>query len=231
MPTNNILTQQEETVAESAGAPVTKEQEIVNNLQNLTISKENSATEEAKSFKEEKKENEEEEEDLPYPNNRNFIKSLRPEDKLFFDKALPHLKQISGDIVHVHVSKVFNWDEMAQLLGKEVEGEWYMVAFYSTRKVEYNKKQLNEEDNYIQQVAKQSGGLLKHWSGEANKDRESLTVNIWVDREHALNGIRRQPFHQKVSGSASKLYFDSYTLNRYKLIKRANETVFHFETY
>ena len=164
MPTNNnISTQQEKTVAESVGAPVTKEQETVTGLHNLTISKENSTTEKAKSSKEEKKENEEKEEEknLPYPNNRNFIKSLRPEDKLFFDKALPHFKQISDDIVHVHVSKVFNWDEMAQLLGKEVEGEWYMVAFYSTRKVEYNEKQLSDEDNYIQQVAKQNGGLLK----------------------------------------------------------------------
>ena len=156
---DNILTQQGEAVAKSVVGSSKKDQEIANDLQNLTIN----ATEKATTEKPEcsKQEKEEEEEDLPYPNNRNFIKSLRPEDKLLFDKAFPYFKQISDDIVHVPVSKVFNWDEMAQLLGEEVEGKWYMVAFYSTRKIDCEAKQLTEEDNYIQELAKQSGGLLK----------------------------------------------------------------------
>ena len=160
MTADNILTQQGEAVVESAVAPSRKDQEITNDLQNLTINAtRKSTTEKPDSSKQEKEEGEEE--DLPYPNNRNFIKSLRPEDKLLFDKAFPHFKQISDDIVHVPVSKVFNWDQMAQLLGEEVEGKWYMVAFYSTRKIDCEAKQLTEEDDYIQHLAKQSGGLLK----------------------------------------------------------------------
>ncbi|KAI9272627.1 hypothetical protein BDA99DRAFT_433014 [Phascolomyces articulosus] len=173
----------------------------------------------------------EEEDDAPYPNNKNFINSLRPEDRLFFDKAVPHFKQISDGLIKVPLSDVFNWNDMAERLGKEVEGKWYMVAFYSKRKVDCETKQLIEEDDYIHELAKKSGGLLQLWSGKMNEDRESLTVSIWVDREHALNGTRRQPFHRKASGHASKLFFESYKLERYNLIKRAGETVFHIETY
>ena len=91
----------------------------------------------------------------------NFIKSLRPVDKILLDKALPHFHVVTDDYVHVSIVDTFNWNETAQRLGKEAEGEWFIVAFRSVRKADADSQLLYEADARAQQEAVHSGGLLK----------------------------------------------------------------------
>ncbi|KAI9268985.1 hypothetical protein BDA99DRAFT_603178 [Phascolomyces articulosus] len=157
----------------------------------------------------------------------NFIESLRPVDKTLLDKALPHFHVITDDYVHASILDAFNWDETAQWLGKETEGEWFIVAFRSVRKADADSKLLYEADARAQQEAVHSGGLLKYWYGDLNEHRECLAMCIWVNREYALKATRK-PLHLKAAKLASEMY-ESYQLERYSLIKRAGENVFHIQ--
>ncbi|KAI9488611.1 hypothetical protein BDB00DRAFT_772235 [Zychaea mexicana] len=157
----------------------------------------------------------------------NFVKSLRPVDRTLLDKALPAFHVVTDDYVHVPIVDAFNWDETAQRLGKEAEGEWFIVAFRSVRKADADKKLLFEADARAQEEAVHSGGLLKYWYGDLNEHSECLAMCIWVNREYALKATRK-PLHMKAAKLASEMYI-SYQLERYSLVKRAGETVFQIQ--
>lgn len=60
-----------------------------------------------------------------------IIPRLRQVDFEFAEKALPFLKTITPDYFHMPIEEAFNWDEAAERLGVDAEGDWFIVAFRS----------------------------------------------------------------------------------------------------
>jgi hypothetical protein len=50
--------------------------------------------------------------------------SLRCVDFVFAESALPHLHTVTADYFSLPIEETFNWDEVAERLGTEWEGEW-----------------------------------------------------------------------------------------------------------
>ncbi|RUS16805.1 hypothetical protein BC937DRAFT_90771, partial [Endogone sp. FLAS-F59071] len=86
---------------------------------------------------------------------------LRLVDYVFNERALPYLHTITKEYAHVPLPDAFNWDEVAERLGIDEEGDWFIVAFRSVRSVHANAKQLYDADARAHEEAKKSGGLLK----------------------------------------------------------------------
>ncbi|CAG8520406.1 14948_t:CDS:2, partial [Dentiscutata heterogama] len=79
----------------------------------------------------------------------------------------------------------FNWDKIATGI-KNVEGEWYLVAFRSIGSKDANNEKLIEAEAKAYNEAKNHGGLLKHWSGKFNQNRECLSICIWRSIDEAI---------------------------------------------
>ncbi|SAM07813.1 hypothetical protein [Absidia glauca] len=151
-----------------------------------------------------------------------YVADLRPVDHAFLD-VLPNLHVITDDYVHESVEKAFNWNQVAAKL-KDWEGDWFIVAFRSVRKSTANDSLLYDADARAQEEAIHSGGLLKYWFGDLNQHRECLAMCIWINRDYALKATHK-PLHLEAAKLAGQMY-DTYTLERYRLIKKAGESVF-----
>ncbi|KAI8332888.1 hypothetical protein BC941DRAFT_402080 [Chlamydoabsidia padenii] len=151
-----------------------------------------------------------------------YVADLRPVDNALLD-VLPSLHVITDDYIHESVDKAFNWDQVASQL-KDWEGDWFIVAFRSVRKATANNTLLFEADARAQEEAIHSGGLLKYWFGDLNQHRECLAMCIWINRDYALKATHK-PLHLEAAKLAGQMY-DTYTLERYKLVKKAGESTF-----
>ncbi|KAJ3278890.1 hypothetical protein HDU79_001109 [Rhizoclosmatium sp. JEL0117] len=150
---------------------------------------------------------------------------IRPVDLALAERGLDHFHAITEDYFHVPIPEVFNWNEVAELLGAEEEGDWYIVAFRSVRKVDADAKALYDADHLAHTEALESGGLLKYWYGSLNEKRECLASCIWSSRDFARQATKK-PYHLLAMSLASRMY-ESYTLERWSLVKKKGETVFH----
>jgi hypothetical protein len=90
-----------------------------------------------------------------------LIPHLRPVDYVFSERALNHLHTITGDYFKTPLPEAFNWEETAERLGEDQEGDWFIVAFRSVRSVHADHKKLYDADALAHEEAIQSGGLLK----------------------------------------------------------------------
>lgn len=88
-----------------------------------------------------------------------YVKSLRPVDHAFLDRASPKLHVVRDDYANAPIEEAFNWDEVAQTI-EDQEGDWYIVAFRSVRRATADNGQLFDADAEAQIEAIQSGGLL-----------------------------------------------------------------------
>lgn len=89
------------------------------------------------------------------------VPHLRPVDYIFSERALAHLHTITGDYFKAPLTEAFNWEETAERLGEEQEGDWFIVAFRSIRSEHADSKKLYDADALAHEEAIQSGGLLK----------------------------------------------------------------------
>ena len=90
-----------------------------------------------------------------------LIPRLRPVDFVFVEKALPFLQTITPDYYQKPIEETFNWDETAERLGVDEEGDWFIVAFRSVRRADACTHTLYAADAKAHQEAIESGGLLK----------------------------------------------------------------------
>ncbi|KAI7868006.1 hypothetical protein BDF14DRAFT_1798628 [Spinellus fusiger] len=156
-----------------------------------------------------------------------FLDSLRPVDVALIEKALPQLKSTTHDYINAPLKNAFNWDTMAAHLGPEWEGEWFIVAFRSVRKATADSELLFNADVESQKEAVESGGFLKYWYADLNQHKECLAMCLWVSLDYAIKATRK-PLHIKAAKLTSQMY-ESYKLERHRLVKKAGETVFHVE--
>ncbi|CAG8733048.1 13814_t:CDS:2, partial [Acaulospora colombiana] len=115
-----------------------------------------------------------------------------PELEELYQK-LQHVTKITPNYAQVPVELGFNWDEIAES-AKDVEGEFYLVAFRSTRRADADNKLLYEADDKAYDEAKLSDGFVKYWCGELNERRECLSFCIWANHDCARKSASK-PHH------------------------------------
>jgi hypothetical protein len=89
------------------------------------------------------------------------VPHLRPIDYVFSERSLKYLHTITAEYFKTPLTEAFNWNEAAERLGEEQEGEWFIVAFRSIRNEQADHKKLYHADALAHEEAIQSGGLLK----------------------------------------------------------------------
>lgn len=117
-------------------------------------------------------------------------------------------------------AEAFNWDELE--LPAEVEREWYIVAFRSTRAKDSPSKDLYEADRLAHEEAVSRGGLLLYWYGSPTALGSNLATCIWQSRKHAVLA-NSGPRHLEAIRLAREMY-EIYSLERYVLRKVKGET-------
>jgi hypothetical protein len=102
-----------------------------------------------------------EDSDIEEDDEQQQIPHLRPVDYAFCERALDHFHAITPAYFSTPLPEAFNWDETAERLGKDYEGDWFIVAFRSIRSENADHQQLYNADALAHEEAIQSGGLLK----------------------------------------------------------------------
>ncbi|KAF0536888.1 hypothetical protein F8M41_008939 [Gigaspora margarita] len=153
-------------------------------------------------------------------------KSNKIGEKEFANKEysleLENLRNIDPNYATKPLETSFNWNEIATGI-KDVEGEWYLVAFRSIRSVNNNNDLLIEAEEQAHYEAKNHGGLLKYWSGKFNQSRECLSMCIWASRDNAVEASKKHS--HKVAKELTNENYETYTLERYEMKKIKGETM------
>ncbi|KAI6172648.1 hypothetical protein M3Y98_00996900 [Aphelenchoides besseyi] len=97
----------------------------------------------------------------------------------------------------------------------------------SVRKPSADTQALYNADALAHQEAIESGGLLKYWYGTLNELRQCLAMCIWSNRQFA-RAATVKPLHIQAVSLTRQMY-ESYTLERYRLIKHKGEAKFQIE--
>jgi len=135
---------------------------------------------------------------------------------LALHRALYYFRAVTPDYFGQPYEKSFNWDDL--VLPEDVEREWYLVGFRSIRKEGSPDKPLYDADLLAHAEAIENGGLIAYWYGVQNKQRGNLATCIWQSREQAV-AARTGPYHS-IAVALAKDSYESYNLERYRLIKR-----------
>ncbi|CAG8508462.1 9957_t:CDS:2 [Dentiscutata heterogama] len=129
-----------------------------------------------------------------------------------FSRQLEKLRAISPNYATESLETSFNWDELAADI-KDVEGEWYLVAFRSIRRADADNKLLYEADAKAHNEAILHGGLLKYWIGELNQYRECLSFCIWTNRDISIKATQKHR-HTDAKRLADTMY-ETYSLESF----------------
>ncbi|KAF0366337.1 hypothetical protein F8M41_013639 [Gigaspora margarita] len=139
-----------------------------------------------------------------------------------FSEALKNLKEIDSNYATKHLEISFNWNQIATNI-KNIEGEWYLVAFRPIGSKNANNDFLSIAKEKAYNEAENHGGLLKYWSSEFNQNRECLSMCIWASRDIAVEASKK-PLHTIAKKLATESNYEFYALERYILKKEKNET-------
>ncbi|KAK4704004.1 hypothetical protein P7C70_g2211, partial [Phenoliferia sp. Uapishka_3] len=134
--------------------------------------------------------------------------------------ALHEFKPTTEDYAYAKYEEAFNWESLR--LPEEVEREWYIVAFRSTRATNSPSRDLYEADRAAHEEAVTAGGLLAYWYGVPNSRGSNLATCIWMSRAHAVKASSGKK-HVDAMRLATAMY-ENYDLERYVLKKVKGET-------
>jgi hypothetical protein len=108
----------------------------------------------------------------------------------------------------------FSWS--SSLAGCAFE-RLYLVVFRSERRPSADLDLLREHDDRAYEKALESGGLLRHFKGEANERGECLSFCLWETRRQAIEAAGAAS-HRSAADLSVRMY-ESYVLERYWLKK------------
>lgn len=132
----------------------------------------------------------------------------------------------SDDYAGQPVATAFTWSAIAS---PDQAGEWYLVAFRSTRRVGADEDQLRQLDDLAHDEASRAPGFVHYFKGPANDRGECLSFCLWDSRRQARSASGR-PDHARAAAIVHETY-DSYTLEFQRVRKRRGAPGFEFEAY
>ena len=135
------------------------------------------------------------------------------------------LAPVSDRYATMPVAEAFTWDAC---LPSVEPGEWYMVAFRSTRRAGADEDRLTTYDDSAHTEAMGAPGFVHYFKGPANDRGECMSFCLWTTRAEARAASGR-PAHVE----AAALTFESYAQYRLEFLRVRREVVggFTFEPY
>jgi len=121
--------------------------------------------------------------------------------------AFEALAPASDAYAHLPVADAFDWSDVAAQIGP---GEWYLVAFRSTRRDGCDEGRLCELDERAHQEAASSPGFVFYYKGPLSSDRSCLSFCMWTSRADARAAAGR-PNHVEAVSVLDEMY-ESYRL-------------------
>ncbi len=135
------------------------------------------------------------------------------------------LAPVSDRYATMAVADAFTWDAC---LPDVDPGDWYMVAFRSTRRADADEARLTAYDHWAHTEAMEAPGFVHYFKGPANDRGECLSFCLWRSRADARAAAGR-PAHV----AAAALTFESYAQYRLEFhrVRRLAGAGFTFEPY
>lgn len=126
---------------------------------------------------------------------------------------LDRLEPVSEHYASAAIADAFTWADGADL----AEGEWYLVAFRSVRRIDADEERLTEYDELAHQEAASAPGFVAYFKGPRAPDRTCLSFCLWDSRVHA-RAAAAKPAHMRAVRLLDEMY-DSYTLEFHRVTR------------
>ncbi|KAI4864191.1 eukaryotic translation initiation factor 3 subunit-like protein [Hypoxylon rubiginosum] len=163
----------------------------------------------------------------PYTDQEHLLdlRTLDAENALLA-RALVRMTNLRPDYATAPYVETFNWDEIMDELRRIVrqhghewkETSFYIVAFRSRIPPTTVYEELGTLDKVAHAEATASGGFLKYWFGQPDKDGKNLATCLWRSQQDATKG-GVGPGHRKAAAAARSLYSE-WRIDRHRLIIR-----------
>jgi hypothetical protein len=129
---------------------------------------------------------------------------------------LGRLQPVSEAYATAPLADAFTWNDAGVGLG---DGEWYLVAFRSVRRVDADDARLTLHDELAHQEAAASPGFVHYFKGPCAPDRSCLSFCLWESRADA-RAAAGKPAHMRAISLLGEMY-DSYTLEFHRVTRFA----------
>ena len=139
-----------------------------------------------------------------------------------FDRLAP----VSPRYASLPVGEAFNWTEVAASVPP---GEWYMVAFRSTRLAGADEDALTTHDDWAHAEAMTAPGFVHYLKGPTTAGGLCLSFCLWDSRAEARAAAGR-PAHAAAAALTHEAYED-YSLEFHRVTRLADDARFTFEYY
>jgi hypothetical protein len=139
--------------------------------------------------------------------------------------ALAALTPVSDAYATMPIAAAFDWTDAASQLG---DGEWYMVAFRSIRRIDADEDRLCAYDELAHLEAAAAPGFVHYFKGPAASDRSCLSFCLWDSRREA-RAAAGQRHHVEAVSLLNEMY-DSYNLEFLRVTGHAGQPL-RFEPY
>jgi hypothetical protein len=138
--------------------------------------------------------------------------------------ALAALTPVSDGYAVLPVADAFDWTGVGRQLG---DGEWYLVAFRSIRRLDGDEARLAEYDERAHLEAADAPGFIHYFKGPTCPDRTCLSFCIWTSRSEA-RAASGGPSHLEAVSLLDEMY-ERYTLEFLRVTGQAGRL--RFEPY
>ncbi len=146
--------------------------------------------------------------------------SVRVEDAAIFATPPFHrLVPVKAGYQTAPILEAFNW---SYTLSDVEWGRWYLIVFRSLRRQDVDNDLLTEYDDIAFAEAMASGGLLRYYKGEMDKEGNCLSLCVWQNRRQA-QAATMLPDHRSAAQLTNRFYV-WYDVERYILRKRKGST-------
>jgi hypothetical protein len=136
-------------------------------------------------------------------------------------RACQQISPLHPDYATRPIQESFDW---ASSLADCPFDQLYLVVFRSVRRQEADLVMLHEQDDLAYEEARESGGLLRYFKGQANEQGECLSFCLWETREQARRAADAAS-HRSAAGVSARMYL-SYSLERHWIRKLGEKLVF-----
>ena len=138
-----------------------------------------------------------------------------------FDRLAP----VSDRYASLSVAEAFTWDACLDAVDP---GEWYMVAFRSTRRIGADEARLTAYDDWAHTEATTAPGFVHYFKGPTTADGRCMSFCLWDSRAEARAAAGR-PAHREAAALTHEAYAD-YILEFHR-VRRLDGGGFTFEPY
>ena len=139
--------------------------------------------------------------------------------------AFEALTPISDGYAALPVAQAFDWSAIGEQLGA---GEWYLVAFRSTRRKDADAARLTAYDDWAHDEAQHAPGFIHYFKGPLCVDGTCLSFCLWASRSDAREAAGR-PRHAEAAALVGQMY-ERYTLE-FLRVTRAEGGPLNFDPY